>query len=67
MDPFLLFMFHVYLCYAVLSVPCSLLVTCLERADTLALKCAVFSCVFVIFSYDVPSQVWYLIVSIPEC
>ena len=43
-DPFLVFMFHVYLCYAVLSVPCSLAVTCWERADLLAVLCCVFLC-----------------------
>ena len=50
---FLLFMFHVYLCYAVLSFQCSLMVTCWERADLLAILC-------VVFSYGVPGQVWYL-------
>ena len=59
-------MFHVYLCYAVLSIPCSLLVTCAEGTDPLALMCFVFSCVFVIFPYGVPGQVWYLMVSIPD-
>ena len=43
---FLLFVFHV--CHAVLSVPCSLVVTCWERADLL---CVNFSCVFVTFTY----------------
>ena len=33
--------------YAVLSVHCSLLVTCWETGDILALMCVVFSCVFV--------------------
>ena len=47
MDPFLLFMFHVYLCYAVVSVPCSLVITCWERA----------------FQSGILGQVWYLIVS----
>ena len=28
------------------GVPCSLVVTCWERADLLALLCAMFSCVF---------------------
>ena len=55
--------FHVYLCYAVLSVPCSLVIT---RAVLLTLLCVVFSCVFVTFPYGVPGQVWYLIVSIPD-
>ena len=63
---FLLFMFHVCLCYLVLSVPCSLVVTSWERADLLAFLCVMCSCVFVTFPYDVPGQVWYLIVSIPD-
>ena len=63
---FLLFMFHVYLCYAVLSVLCSLVITCWKRADLLALLCVVFSCAFVTFPYGVPFQVWYLIVYIPD-
>ena len=33
---FLLLMFHVGVCCAILSVPCSLVVTCWERADLLA-------------------------------
>ena len=33
---FLLVMLHVGVCYAVVSVPCSLVVTCWERADLLA-------------------------------
>ena len=63
---FLLFMVHVCLCYIVLSVPCSLLITCWERADLLALLCVVFFCVFVTFPYGVPGQMWYKIVSIPD-
>ena len=43
-DLFLLFMFHVNLCYAVLPVPCGRL---LRGAGLLALLCVVFSCVFV--------------------
>ena len=58
-------MFHVYLCHAVLSVPCSLVVPCWERADLLAVMCD-FLLVFVTFPYGVPGQVWYLIVSIPD-
>ena len=42
---FLLFMFYVCLYYTILSVPCSLFVTCWERADPLALLCVMFSCV----------------------
>ena len=63
---FLLFMIHVCLWYAVLSISCSLVITCWERADFLALLCIVFSCVFVTFPYGVLGQVWYLIVSIPD-
>ena len=57
-------MFHV--CYAVLSVPCRLVVTCWERAGLLALLCVMFSCVFVTFPYGVQGQVWYLVVKIPD-
>ena len=57
---------YVCLCYGVLSVPCNIVNTCWERADLLAFLCAVFSCVFVPFTYDVPGQVRYLIVSIPD-
>ena len=48
-----LYMFHVCLCYAILSVPCSLLITCWQRADLSPLLCVVFSCVFVSFPYGV--------------
>ena len=57
----LLFMFHVCLCYAVLFVPCNLVVTCWGKD-----LCVMFSCVFVTFPYGVPGQVWYLTVSIPD-
>ena len=43
------FIFHDCLCYAVISVLCSIVITCWEKADLLALSCAVFSCVFVTF------------------
>ena len=66
MDTFLLVMFYLFLCYAVLSIPCSFVIRCLERADLLALLCVMFSCVFVTFPYGVPCQVWYLTVSIPD-
>ena len=59
-------MFRVCLCYTVLSVPCSLVITCWERADLLAHLCVMFSCVFVTFQYCVPGQVYYLDVSIPD-
>ena len=37
----LLVMLHVGVCCAVVFVPCSRVVTCLERADLLALVCGV--------------------------
>ena len=39
---FLLIMLHVGVCYAVVYVPCSLVVTCWERADLLAVMIVVF-------------------------
>ena len=39
----LIFMFHVCLCYVVLSVHCNPVITCWERTDLLALFCVVFS------------------------
>ena len=48
-----------------MSVPCSLVVICWERADLLAPLCVIISCVFVTFPY-VLGQVWYLFVSIPD-
>ena len=56
-------------CHALLSVHCSLVphvVTCLERANLMALLYVMFSCIFVTFSCGVLGQVWYLIVSIPD-
>ena len=61
---FLLFMFHV--CQAVLSIDCSLVVSCRESANLLALLYVMFSCVFVTFPCGVLGQVWYLIESIPD-
>ena len=49
-----------------MSVPCSLVITCWERADLLALLCVMFHCVFVPFPNGDSGQVWYLIVSIPD-
>ena len=59
-------MFHACLYFTVLSVPCSIVITCWENADLLTLLCVMFSCVFVTFPYGVSGQVWYLIVSIPD-
>ena len=52
-----IYLCHVYLCYAVVSVPSGLVVTFWERAGLLALLCVVFACVFVTFSYGVLGQV----------
>ena len=61
-----IFVFRVCLCLTVLSVPCSPVITCSEKADPLALLFVMFSCVFVTFPYGVPGQVWYWIVWIPD-
>ena len=61
---FLLFVFHICLYYNPLSFPCSLVSTCWERADILALVCDV-SGVFP-FQYGVSGQAWYLLISIPD-
>ena len=50
-------------CLVFLSVQCSLVVTCWERADLLHVICY---CVFVTFPCGVPVQVWCLIVLIPD-
>ena len=57
-------MFRVW--HAFLSVHCSLVVTCSERAGLLALLYVMFYCVFVTFPCGVLGQVRYLIVSIPD-
>ena len=54
---FLLFLFRVCPCHIVLSVLCSLVVTCWERADLLALLCVIFSFVIITFPYGVLGQV----------
>ena len=46
-----------------MSVPCSLVVTYLERADILDTLYVMFSCDFVTFTYDVLGKLGYLIVS----
>ena len=58
----MLFMACVFDAFA--SVHCCLVITCCERADLLALVCD--DCVFVTFPCGILSQVWYLIVSIPD-
>ena len=57
-------MFRVW--HAFLSVHCSLVITCWERAGLLALLYGTFHCVTVTFLCGVLGQVWYLIVSIPD-
>ena len=64
---FLLLMFHVSLCNAFLSVPCSLVVAYWEGAGLLALLCVVFSCVFVAFLCCVLGRVWCLVVFFLFC
>ena len=61
---FLLCMFHVCLYYAVLSVPCILVITCFE--STSLFSCVLCFPVFCHFPKSVPGQAWYLIVSIPN-
>ena len=53
-------------CHAFLSVHCSFVVNCWERANFLALFCAMSYCGFVTFPFGVLGQMWYLIVSIPD-
>ena len=43
-------------CHAFLSVHCSLLVTCCERANLLVLLYVMFSCAFITFPYGVLGQ-----------
>ena len=64
MDHFLLFVFRV--CHVFLSVHCSLVVTCLEAADLLALLCVMFYSDYVSFPCGVLGQVWCLNVSISD-
>ena len=51
--------------HAFASVHCCHVVTCLERADLLALVGDVF-CIIVTIPCGILGQVWYLIVSIPD-
>ena len=56
----------VFSCHTLLSVLCSLVVTCCERADLLSLLHVMFSCVFITFPNDALDQLWYLIMLIPD-
>ena len=62
---FLLFV-SVFVFVIVLSVPCSLVITCLGRLDLFDLLFVVLSCNFVTFLYSSMGWVWYLIISIPD-
>ena len=53
-------------CRVFLSVHCSLVVTCWERAGLLALLCVMFYCVFVTFPCCGLGQVCCLIVLMPD-
>ena len=53
-------------CHAFLSVYCSHMVACWERADPLALLYVMFYCVFVTFPCGALDQASCLIVSIPD-
>ena len=55
-----------FVMHAFLSVLCSLVVTCWERAGILAHMCVKYYCVFVTFPCGVLGQVWYLIVSLSD-
>ena len=61
-----MFCYCVCRCHNVMSVCCSFVVTCGERADILAFVYVVFSCVFVNLPFGVLSNLCYLIVLIPD-
>ena len=58
--------FVICVCHVFLSVHCSLVVTCWERADLLTILCVMFYCDFVTFPCGVLGQVWCLVVSISD-
>ena len=51
-------MYHFCYCHSFLSIHCSFVVTCLERADLLALLCVMFNCVFVTFLRGILGPLW---------
>ena len=53
-------------CHAFLSIHCSLVVTCLERASLLALLCVMFYCVLSLSRVVFLGQMRYLIVSLSD-
>ena len=60
-----LVVFRDCLCYTVLSVPCSLEVSCCQKPNLLALLCVTFSSFFSTFQYGVPGQVQYICIVRP--
>ena len=69
-DRFLLFMFHVCLCYMLYCLLLAALWSPAEKGLTSWISCVflcvMVSCVFDTFRYGFLGQVWYLIVSIPD-
>ena len=57
-----LFVICVCLCHTVMSISCSPVVTCWERAGLFVLLCVMFSCVLSLSKTGVLGQVCYLIV-----
>ena len=51
---------------SVITVSCSLVVTCWDRTELFVPLYVMFSYVFVTFPYVVLGQVWYSLVSIPD-
>ena len=60
-DPFC-YLWLMFVFYAVESVPWSIVVTCLERTDILALLFAVFSCVCFTYPFIVPTWVYQFLI-----
>ena len=65
-DLFCYLCFRFFLYYTIVSVSCSLVITCWERADLLTLLSVLFPCIFVTFPSGVLVKVGYLIVLIPD-
>ena len=60
------FIIYVSCLSSFLSVHCSFVVTCWERASLITLLCVMIYCVFVTYPRGVLDQAWYLIVLIPD-
>ena len=61
-----LFVTCLFLYHTVISVSCSLVVTCWQMTDLLDFLFVMSSCVFTISPFSVLGQVWYLIVLISD-